>query len=127
MIHAYGLSEDKSEDKKKSIIRFFSLMFAIYLLVFIYMNVFGSGRNSGSGSGGINLGALTGNNNFEVNPESVTVKFDDVKGLKEAKREFIEIVDFLKDPEKYTKLGAKLPKGVLLVGPPGCGKTLLGK
>ena len=91
------------------------------------MNVFGSGRNSGSGPGWINLGALTGNNNFEVNPESVTVKFDDVKGLKEAKRELIEIVDFLKDPEKYTKLDAKLPKGVLLVGPPGCGKTLLGK
>ncbi len=55
------------------------------------------------------------------------VKFKDAAGLKEAKEELIEIVDFLKNPEKYFKIGAKIPRGVLLVGPPGTGKTLLAK
>jgi cell division protease FtsH len=58
---------------------------------------------------------------------SVNVTFDDVAGLDEAKVEVKEIVDFLTGPEKYTKLGAKIPKGALLVGPPGTGKTLLAK
>lgn len=58
---------------------------------------------------------------------SVNVTFDDVAGLEEAKVEVKEIVDFLTGPEKYTKLGAKIPKGALLVGPPGTGKTLLAK
>jgi len=58
---------------------------------------------------------------------NVNVTFKDVAGLEEAKVEIIEIVDFLKQPEKYTKLGGKIPKGVLLVGPPGTGKTLLAK
>lgn len=55
------------------------------------------------------------------------LKFDDVAGIEEAKSEFQEIVDFLKTPEKFTALGAKIPRGVLLVGPPGTGKTLLAK
>ena len=55
------------------------------------------------------------------------VTFDDIAGLKEAKTEVIEVVDFLKHPEHYTKLGAKIPKGVMLVGPPGTGKTLMAK
>ena len=58
---------------------------------------------------------------------SVNVTFKDVAGLEEAKVEIMEVVDFLKNPEKYTKLGGKIPKGVLLVGPPGTGKTLLAK
>jgi cell division protease FtsH len=58
---------------------------------------------------------------------SVGVKFEDVAGVDEAKAELQEIVDFLKNAEKYTRLGAKIPKGVLLVGPPGTGKTLLAK
>ena len=55
------------------------------------------------------------------------VNFNDIAGLKEAKVEVMEVVDFLKNPERYTKLGAKIPKGVLLVGPPGTGKTLMAK
>lgn len=64
---------------------------------------------------------------YEVNPETVTVTFDDVRGTEEAKAELKNIVDFLKNPSKYTGLGAKLPSGCLLVGPPGVGKTLLAK
>ncbi|XP_067943761.1 ATP-dependent zinc metalloprotease YME1L-like [Watersipora subatra] len=64
---------------------------------------------------------------FEVKPESITITFDDVRGLAEAKSELTNIVDFLKNPSKYTDLGAKLPNGCLLVGPPGVGKTLLAK
>ena len=64
---------------------------------------------------------------FEVNPEKVTVAFDDVKGCDEAKEELANVVDFLKNPGKYTALGARLPNGCLLVGPPGVGKTFLAK
>jgi len=58
---------------------------------------------------------------------SVSINFNDVAGLEEAKVEIMEIVDFLKQPDKYTNLGGKIPKGALLVGPPGTGKTLLAK
>ena len=58
---------------------------------------------------------------------SPKVTFNDVAGLYEAKIEIKEFVDYLREPEKYKKLGAKVPKGALLTGPPGCGKTLLGK
>lgn len=57
--------------------------------------------------------------NVEVDPEDITVSFDDVKGCDEAKQELKEVVEFLKNPEKFSNLGGKLPKGVLLVGPPG--------
>jgi cell division protease FtsH len=60
-------------------------------------------------------------------PDKRRVTFEDVAGIDEAKRELVEIVDFLKDPEKFTRLGGQIPKGVLLVGPPGTGKTLLAR
>lgn len=59
--------------------------------------------------------------------ETMSVTFADVAGVDEAKKELAEIVDFLKNPEKYNKLGARTPKGIILVGPAGCGKTLLAK
>src|SRR5437899_9567962 len=58
---------------------------------------------------------------------STGVTFDDVAGIDEARGELMEIVDFLKQPERYQRLGGRIPKGVLLVGPPGTGKTLLAK
>ncbi|MDE6886426.1 MAG: ATP-dependent zinc metalloprotease FtsH [Helicobacteraceae bacterium] len=78
-------------------------------------------KNMGNGIFGM------GNSRKLVNAEKPKVKFDDMAGNKEAKEEVIEIVDFLKYPDRYANIGAKIPKGVLLVGPPGTGKTLLAK
>ena len=96
------------------------------LAVFYIVLIRGMGRSMGGGPGSIfNIGksrAQLYDKNTNVN-----VTFKDVAGLEEAKVEIMEVVDFLKNPEKYTKLGGKIPKGVLLVGPPGTGKTLLAK
>ncbi|WP_271251620.1 ATP-dependent zinc metalloprotease FtsH [Pseudanabaena sp. Chao 1811] len=83
-------------------------------------------RNGGGGApGGLQIGKSKAK--VYVEGESTKTLFGDVAGVDEAKQELQEIVQFLKTPEKYTKIGAKIPKGVLLVGPPGTGKTLLAK
>ena len=73
------------------------------------------------------LKKVGGGNTAEVRPEQQTTRFSDVHGCDEAKEELLDVVDFLKNPDKYNKLGGRLPKGVLLVGPPGTGKTLLAR
>ncbi|KAF0984538.1 hypothetical protein FDP41_000437 [Naegleria fowleri] len=82
------------------------------------------------GRGGAGLGAMDPTNMFTKSFKATTqhtVKFKDVAGLDEAKREITEFVDFLKNPKKFRDIGARIPKGALLVGPPGTGKTLLAK
>ncbi|HEC1579752.1 TPA: ATP-dependent zinc metalloprotease FtsH [Campylobacter upsaliensis] len=92
------------------------IFFAIWMFLASRMQ-----KNMGSSILGI------GSSKKLVNSEKPKVKFGDVAGVEEAKEEVKEIVDFLKYPERYIKLGAKIPKGLLLVGPPGTGKTLLAK
>jgi cell division protease FtsH len=84
----------------------------------------GGGPGGGAGGGIFSVGKSTGK---LADKEKVNVTFKDVAGLYGAKDEVMEIVDFLKNPQKYTSLGGKIPKGALLVGPPGTGKTLLAK
>jgi ATP-dependent metalloprotease FtsH len=100
----------------------------IVLLVVIWMFVM---RRMSGGSGGGGGGQIfnIGKSKAKVyeKGKSTNVTFKDVAGLSEAKVEIEEIVEFLKNPKKYTELGAKIPKGALLVGPPGTGKTLLAK
>ena len=92
-------------------------------------------RNQGGGGMPGGMGGPGGNNpmafgkskaKFQMEPNT-GVTFDDVAGVDEAKNDFMEVVEFLKRPERFTSVGAKIPKGVLLVGPPGTGKTLLAK
>ena len=98
----------------------------IILIVIWIVIMRGMGRGSLGGGQIFNMGKSKAQL-FDKNSVPVNVTFKDVAGLEEAKVEIMEIVDFLKNPEKYTKLGGKIPKGVLLVGPPGTGKTLLAK
>ncbi|WP_289644292.1 ATP-dependent zinc metalloprotease FtsH [Maribacter aestuarii] len=100
------------------------LPFGIIIFFWIYML-----RRMGRGGTGANPLFNFGKSTPKISEKGTksSATFKDVAGLKEAKTEVMEVVDFLKNPETYTKLGAKIPKGVMLVGPPGTGKTLMAK
>jgi AFG3 family protein len=102
------------------------LLFPALLLV---LWLFLMKRMSGGGAGGAGGIFNVGKSRAQIFDKDTNVKlnFNDVAGLEEAKTEVMEIVDFLKNPKKYTQLGGKIPKGALLIGPPGTGKTMLAK
>ena len=105
---------------------FGDLIFSWIIPVFIFFAIwmfFASRMQKNIGGGILGIGSAK----KLINSEKPKVKFDDVAGVEEAKEEVQEIVDYLKSPDKYLRLGAKIPKGILLVGPPGTGKTLLAR
>lgn len=106
----------------------FQWIFFIAIFLIFWNLMFKRMGGGGSGSGGPNIFSI-GRARAQVfdKDTKVNISFKDVAGLEEAKEEVMEIVDFLKNPQKYTNLGGKIPKGALLVGPPGTGKTLLAK
>ncbi|QOW10981.1 ATP-dependent zinc metalloprotease FtsH [Kaistella flava (ex Peng et al. 2021)] len=106
----------------------FTAVFWIAIMALFYFVIFRKMMGGGGGGGGGQIFSI-GKSKAKLFDEKdkVQVSFKDVAGLEGAKEEVQEVVDFLKNSEKYTKLGGKIPKGVLLVGPPGTGKTLLAK
>lgn len=116
-----------NNEYRKGIFDIISWLFPIILLVGLWMFLMRRATGGMGGAGGqiFNIGKSKAN--LYDKDMKVNITFDDVAGLDEAKEEVKEVVDFLKNPKKYTALGAKIPKGVLLVGPPGTGKTLLAK
>ena len=111
---------EKSGDTFNTFLNIFTILFFVIIMVMFFR------RMGGSGSGGVfSVGKSKAKMYEKGNDLGVT--FKDVAGQAGAKEEVQEIVDFLKNPQKYTNLGAKIPKGALLVGPPGTGKTLLAK
>ena len=94
------------------------------IFIFFMVMIF---RQAGAQGGGKMMNSFGKSHAQKYDKKDNNVKFSDVAGQKEAKYELEEVVDFLKHPEKYVKIGARIPKGVLLVGPPGTGKTLLAR
>ena len=126
-LHEAGVTFSKVVPKEASPLLSFFLFWILPFLVFIMIgNYFAKKLQNRIGGG---PGAMTfGKSRAKIYVEAQTgITFDDVAGQDEAKEALSEIVDFLHNPKKYTEIGAKIPKGALLVGPPGTGKTLLAK
>jgi len=117
------------EDENGRFGRFLSAIFGwLPTLLFLGVWIYFMRKSSGGGGGGPSkLFGFSKSKAKLILPKDIKTRFTDVQGIDEAKEELVEIVDFLKNPEKYRKIGGKIPKGCLLFGSPGCGKTLLAK
>ena len=117
----YTVSEVPAESWIMTLLPYLLIFGALFILFMIMSN---NAASNNSGGKMMNFGK---NRAKLSTDEDNQTRFENVAGLREEKEELEEIVDFLKEPRKYTKLGARIPKGVLLLGPPGTGKTLLAK
>lgn len=128
MLKDNGVYPDVKDVPRENV--FFSTFLPILLtgglVIFLIMMM---NRQMSGGGGGANSKMMDfGKSRARMSsPDDTKVTFENVAGLQEEKEDLVEVVDFLKSPEKYTKVGARIPKGVILVGPPGTGKTLLAK
>ena len=117
----YVIEEVPQENYLVTILLPFMLSIVVVVVILMVMN------RGAAGGGGANARMMNfGKSRARLSRDS-KVNFSNVAGLKEEKEELEEVVDFLKNPQKYTSVGARIPKGLLLVGPPGTGKTLLAK
>ncbi len=119
---------DNKENPGRSVLINMLIMWTPFILIalLIYFFVFRSLRNAGGGPGGM-LGNFGRSKHKMLTKEHSNIRLDDVAGVDEAKDEVTEIIEFLKNPKKFQRLGGRVPRGVLLIGAPGCGKTLLAK
>lgn len=120
---SYTVENPPAESWMLTLLPYLIIFAALFIFFIIMTNQ--AAANSGGGNKMMNFGKSRAK--MMVDDPAKRVTFSNVAGLKEEKEELEEIVDFLRAPKKYTKLGARIPKGVLLVGPPGTGKTLLAK
>jgi len=123
----YEITDGRVVSRPESKVWPFLLTFGpfILLILLLWFLIARGLRNAGGGAG--MLGSFGKSKHRTMTKEMTGITFKDVAGIDEAKDEVAEIIEFLKDPKRFTRLGGRIPRGVLLTGPPGCGKTLLAK
>ena len=121
-VEVQGTAPKRQSVMMQLLIASFPILLIIGLFLFFMRNM--QGGAGGKGGGPMSFGKSKAK---MLTEDQIKVSFEDVAGCEEAKEEVVEVVEFLRDPDKFTKLGATIPRGILMVGPPGTGKTLLAR